>query len=71
MKNLVKLILFNINILILFYSAYIFFLFNEISKLLSMICQLPILLFYMKIHYKFEVIEENSTIKYYLSSFFF
>ncbi len=76
MKNLVKLILFNINILILYYSAYIFFLFNEISKLLSMICQFPILLltileFYMKIHYKFEVIEENSTIKYYLSSFFF
>ena len=56
MKNLVKLILFNINILILFYSAYIFFLFNEISKLLSMICQLPILLltileFYMKVNF--------------------
>ena len=71
-----KLILFIINILILYYSAYIFFLFNKISNLLSMICQFPILLltileFFMKIYYKFEVIEEKSTIKYYLSSFFF
>ena len=70
MKNLLKLILFNINILILYYSAYIFFLFNKISNLLSMICQFPILLltildFYMKIYYKFDFIEENSTIIYY------
>ena len=76
MKNLVKLFLFVINILILYYSAYIFILFKNISKIISLICQFPILLlsileFYMKILYRFEVIIEYSTIKYYILSFFY